>query len=214
MLGGLSVSLARRLAVALLVLPCGCIPRYEPPRLDQPHAVIKLRRTYDQVAGARLEERVDIDEHAALRQGENAGVAATPRTDALLAHPEPSTFQVSSNFFHLEQRLVTESYTVPQYHYRTESYSCGYGQFPRTCTRSVSTTTYETRYRTVMRTVPVSDGACTSALRFWPRDGGAYLVQYTYRAPGVCSLSCFEQRPRGEGEFENRACPPAPPAAD
>lgn len=214
MLVGLPVTLAPRLAISLAVCVSACVPRYEPPRSDQPHAVVKLRRSYDQVAGARLEESADIDGHAALRQGLIAGVAATPRTDAVLVHPVPGTFQVSSNFFHIEQRLVTESYTVPQYHYRTESYSCGSGQFPRTCTRSVTTTTYDTRYRTVLRSVPVSDGSCSRALRFWPRDGRAYLVQYTYSAPSVCSLSCFEQLPRADGEFENRACPPAPPEDD
>lgn len=182
--------------------------------MDQPHAVIKLRRSYDQVAGARLHESVDIEGHAALRQTEISGVAATARTDAILAHPVPGTFEVSSNFYHIEQRLVTESYTVPQHHYHTESYSCGFGQYPRTCSRSVSSTTYDTRYRTVVRSVEVSDGYCARALRFWPRDGRAYLLQYTYSSHGVCSLSCFEQLPREGGEFQNRPCPPAPPEAD
>ncbi|RYZ06463.1 MAG: hypothetical protein EOO73_15935 [Myxococcales bacterium] len=202
--------------VALVIAACAsaCVPAYEPPRLDQPHAVVKLRRSYDRVAGARLQESVDIEGHAALRQGEVAGVAATPRTDAVLAHPVPSTFEVSSNFYHVEPRVVVESYTVPQHHYGTESYSCGYGQFPRTCTRSISTTTYDTRYRTVLRNVEVSDGYCARGLRFWPRDGRVYLLQYTYRAHGVCSLSCFEQLPRGSGEFEHRACPAAPAEAD
>jgi len=204
------------LRAIILVASCAsaCVPPYEPPRLDQPHAVIKLRRSYDQVAGARLQERVDIEGHAALRQVEIAGVAATARTDALLAHPVPSTFEVSSNFYHVEQRLVTESYTVPHYHDHTESYSCGFGQFPRTCSRPLTLTTYDTRYRTVLRSFEVSDGYCSSALRFWPRDGRAYLLQYTYRSHGVCSLSCFEQLPRGNGEFEHRACPAAPPEAD
>jgi hypothetical protein len=208
------VSVAARWSALLVACASACIPSYKPPRTDQPHAVIKLRRSYDQVAGARLRETVEIDGHAALRQGEITGVAATARTDAVLAHPVPGTFEVSSDFYHIEQRLVTESYTVPQYHYRTESYSCGFGQFPRTCTRSVTMTTYDTRYRTVLRSVEVSDGSCASALRFWPRDGRAYLLQYTYRSHGVCSLSCFEQWPRADGEFEHRACPPAPPEAD
>ncbi len=197
--------------VALAVVATACVPRYKPPRSDQPHAVVKVRRSYDQVAGARLHEGADIDGHSALRDGAIAGVAATPRTDALLVHPRPSTFEVSSNFYHVEQRLVTESYTVPHSHYHMESYSCGFGQTPRTCSRSVMTTTYETRYRSVLRNVEVSDGACTRPLRFHPREGRAYLLQYTYRAPGVCSLSCFEQIPRADGEFENRLCPPAPP---
>lgn len=206
---------ARLLALAALVSSAAaCVPRYEPPRVDEPHAVVKLRRTYDQVAGASLQEGVDIEEHAALRQRAIAGVAAAPRTDALLVHPLPSTFEVWSNFYHVEQRLVTESYSVPQYHYHTESYSCGSGQFPRTCTRSVTRTSYDTRYRTVLRSVEVSDGHCTRALRFAPKDGRAYLLQYTYRAPGVCSLSCFEQIPRAGGEFENRLCPAAPELKD
>lgn len=208
------MSSAARLAVVFAACGSACVPTYEPPRMDQPHAVIKLRRTYEQVAGALLQESVHIEDHAALRQREVAGVAATPRTDALLAHPVPSTFEVASNFFHVEQRLVTERYTVPLHRYHTESYSCGFGQFPRSCSRSVSTTSYDTRYRTVLRSVEVSDGSCARALRFWPRDGRAYLLQYTYSAHGVCSLSCFEQQARGNGQFENRACPAAPPESD
>jgi hypothetical protein len=211
LLGGLPVR--RLLLLALLPLQA-CIPPYEPPRADQPHAVIKLRRSYEQVAGARLAESVQIDEHAALREGVISAVAAEPRTDALLAHPIPSTFEVSSNFFHVESRMVTESYQVPQHHYRTESYSCGFGQSTHMCTRSVSTTTYETRYRTVLRQVEVSDGHCGRALRFFPQNQHVYLLQYTYHAHGACSLSCFEQVAGPEGTFQNRACPAAPPEKD
>jgi hypothetical protein len=62
----------------------------------------------------------------------------------------------------------------------------------------------------VTKQVEVSDGNCERGLRFAPQDGRSYLLQYTYQTHGVCSLSCFEQVPRGAGEFENRACPPAP----
>lgn len=189
----------------------GCIPAYEPPRMEQPHAVIKLRRSYETVAGVRLSEQVLVDRHLALSENEIAQVAKTALTDAFLAHPIPSNFEVSSNFFHYEMRTVQESYQEPRTEYRMESYSCGFGTSPRTCTRSVSHTTYTTRYRMVTKQVEVSDGSCEQTLRFSPQNGRSYLLQYTYQASGVCSLSCFEQVPRGAGEFENRGCPPAPP---
>jgi hypothetical protein len=192
----------------------GCVPQYRPPRADQPHALIKLRRTYETRAGVSLSEALDVDEHAALRDRAPSPVAATPRTDAILAHPVPSTFEVSSNFSHTEARLVHESYQEPHTTYRTESYSCGFGSQTRTCSRSVSHTTYTTRYRTVTRHVEVSDGYCAQALRFSPKDQATYLLQYTYSAHGVCSLACYEQRAREPGGFENQPCPPAPPQKD
>lgn len=201
----------RLLVLAAAVGAAGCVPTYRPPRMDQPHALIKLRRAYESVAGVRLAERVLVDGHSALAKGEIAQVARTARTDAFLAHPIPSNFEVSSNFFHYEIRTVQESYQVPHTSYSMESYSCGFGTSVHTCTRSVSHTTYTTSYRMVTRQVEVSDGACGRELRFAPQDGKSYLLQYTYHAPDVCSLSCFEQVPRGAGEFENRACPAAPP---
>lgn len=193
----------------------GCVPPYKPPTADQPHAMIKLRRSYEAVAGASLTEAVDIDEHYALRDTVAASVASSPRIDALLAHPVPQTFEVRSEFFHTESRQVHESYQEPHTYYETESYDCssGFGTNKsfRTCTRSVSRTRYETKWRWVTKMVHVTDGACSSALRFAPQNQGVYLMQYTYSAPSVCSLACYEQIAAPDGSFRNQGCPAAPP---
>jgi len=195
------------LVALVCLLPGACVPPYEPPRSDQPNAIIKLRRTYETTAGSSLSEAVDIDDHSALRESANSAIAKAPRTGAILAHPIPGTFLVRSDFFHNEVRTVQESYQEPHTSYQTESYSCG----SATCSRSVSHTTYETRWRTVTKTVQVSDGACSRALRFAPQDGHVYLLQYTYQAPAVCSLSCFEQIQNSDATFHDQLCPPAPP---
>lgn len=195
---------------AALLLATACVPPYEPPSANQPHAVIKLRRTYDQAGGTHLREAVDVDEHAALREGTHAAVGRAPRTSSILAHPGPATFLVSSNFFHRETRLVTESYREPHTTYRMQSYNCGSGTSYRTCTRSVSHTEYTTKYRTVTKQVQVSDGSCDSAIRFAPQDQHVYLLQYSYQAPSVCSLACYEQVQGPGGTFKNLPCPAAP----
>lgn len=183
----------------LVALTSSCVPPYEPPTANQPHAVIKFRRTYDQTAGTRLSEMVDIDEHAALRESTHSSVAKAPRTDSILAHPVPGTFVVRSNFSHQEMRTVQESYQESHTTYRMESYSCGSGTSYRTCTRSAPHTEYRTKYRTVTKSVDVSDGSCSRALRFAPKDHHVYLLQYTYQAPSACQLSCFEQVQAGDG---------------
>jgi hypothetical protein len=121
-----------------------------------------------------LGEGVDIDEHNALRSGVATRAIDGARTDAILVHPIPSTFVFRSGFSHMETQLVHESYQEPHTTYSTESYNCGTGSSYQTCTRSVTHTTYETRYRDVWRQVEVSDGACSSELRFAPRDGRVY----------------------------------------
>ena len=202
----------------LLLGAIGCVQPYEPPTADQPHAVVKLRRTYDTTAGTLLGESVDVDENYVLRETTYARLARAPLTDSFLAHPIPGTFLVQSNFFHRETHMVSESYQEPHTTYSTESYSCGSGfganATYRTCTRSVSHTTYTTRYRTVPRVVDVSDGACARQIRFAPKADHVYLLQYTYQAPGVCRLSCFEQLQGPDGTFQNRLCPKAPPPVE
>lgn len=200
------------LAVLLLVPLAACMQAYEPPRADQPHAVIKLRRSYDTTAGTHLSEAVDADENYLLRETAYSAVAKAPLIDSFLAHPIPTVFTVYSDFHHSETRMVTESYQDPQTHYRTESYSCGFGNQARTCSRTVSDTRYTTRYRTVQKVVRVSDGGCSRQLDFTPRANHVYLLQYTYQAAGVCRLTCFEQIQGPDGTFQNLRCTHAPPA--
>jgi len=201
----------RILAIVTVASLTACMPPYRPPSADQPHAVLKLRRSYDQVAGAALSESVDVDEHDALRTSTYANVASAARTDSILVHPVPATFSFSSDFFHTEQQMVHESYQEAHTTYVTETYGCtsGFGtnQTYSTCTRTVPHTSYETKYRDVLRTVQVSDGSCSVALRFAPQDGHIYLLQYTYHRASICDLSCFEQIPGEGGTFQNRPCP-------
>jgi len=203
-----------RATLSVLLLG-GCIPAYQPPTADQPHALVKLRRSYEQTPGSALSEAVDVDDHYVLRDTVTSRVASAPRTDAMLAHPRPQTFEVRSEFFHRETRQVHESYQEPHTYYDTESYDCssGFGtsKMYRTCTRSVSRTRYETRWRWVTKVVNVTDGSCGAALRFAPQNQHVYLLQFTYSAPDVCSLACVEQLGTGDGTFQNQPCPAAPP---
>jgi hypothetical protein len=201
--------------VGLLLFCASCVPAYKPPTAAEPHALLKLRRSYDTTAGMVVQESVQIDAHSALGKREASVVAQAPRTDAILVHPLPSTVVFNSGFFHNESRLVHESYQVSHTTYDHQSYDCssGFGtnKSYRTCSRTVPRTHYETKYRSVVRQVQVSDGQCASSIRFSPRDGHVYLLQYTYHAQSVCSLSCFEQVAQEPTGFKNLPCPAAPP---
>ena len=37
--------------MAALATSVGCVPAYRPPTADQPHAILKLRRVYESIAG-------------------------------------------------------------------------------------------------------------------------------------------------------------------
>jgi hypothetical protein len=184
---------------------------YAPPTADQPHAILKVRRTYEQVSGASLRERILIDEYRGFDHASTAVEGAQAHTDALLIHPVPVRLGVASGFFHLENHMVSETYYVQESYMTTESYSCGSGTSYRSCTRSTTAYRSVPKTRMVMRMVEVSDGACRRALRLAPTVGGVYLLQYTYQQSGVCSLSCFEQVATDPGQVQQRPCPKAPP---
>ncbi|HYQ16435.1 MAG TPA: hypothetical protein VEQ58_11780, partial [Polyangiaceae bacterium] len=95
--------------VSGLLAGLGCMPAYLPPTADQPHAIFKLRRSYETTAGTHLQEFVHIDEHVALEDGVASDVARTARADAILVHPVPTTVVFGSSFTHLETKLVQES---------------------------------------------------------------------------------------------------------
>jgi hypothetical protein len=209
----------RRLSGCLVggLLALGCMRDYKPPTADQPHAILKVRRTYENVAGATLSELVTIDEFRGFGHASSAREGADAHTDALLIHPAPVTIGVTSEFSHMEERMVQETYYEQESYMASESYSCGTGTSYQSCTRSVTRYRSVPRTRMVMRSVPVSDGACRSAFRLAPAVGAVYLMQYTYRQSSVCSLSCFEQLTPASsppGQIEQRPCPVAPPAAD
>jgi hypothetical protein len=70
----------------------------------------------------------------------------------------------------------------------------------------------ETRYRSVMRSVEVSDGSCGTAVWLSPALNATYVVEYEYAGDTLCRLACFDQVPGAEpGTFANRECrPPSP----
>jgi hypothetical protein len=208
--------IVRGLTLVLVLATCvSCVRAYQPPTAGEPHAVLKLRRTYEQGAGVHLREIVDIDRHRAYALTSPASLASTPRMDSILVHPVPATAAVTSKFFHTEWQLVRESYTEQEPYYTTESYDCstGYGtsRSHRTCTRSVTRYRSVTKYRMVNREVEIPDGECNRTLRFAPAVGRVYLLQFTYGGHQACQLSCFEQLPLPGGEFQNVACAVPPP---
>ena len=211
-----SAKLAATASVLSLTGSLGaCIPAYRPPTLAEPHAVIKVRRTYDTISGTGLRESLMVDDHRALLAEVASGLARAPRIDSSLVHPTPATFALASSFFHHESRTVQEPYYEQQPYTEYESYDCssGYGTnaVHRTCSRNVTQYRSVTRYRTVHRWVEVFDAQCHAENRFSPAAGRVYLMQYTFQENAACSLSCFEQIPNSDGTFRNLPCPPAPP---
>ena len=133
-----------RLFLGLLAssfLLTGCVRRYQPPKPNEPHAIVKLRRVYESHAGVALQETATIGKEIVLSRESPAAEALIPEVDAILVHPEPADLALSSAFFHPESRMVRESYTESVPHQESESYNCGSYKERRTCSRSV------TRYR-------------------------------------------------------------------
>lgn len=180
----------------------GCMREYKPPTSSEPHAAAKLRRVYETSGGVSLLETVQINDQVGFAKESPASLKAA-RTDALLVHPGPAAWKVSTDFYHTETRYVQESYQKQEPYSATESYSCGSGTSSRTCTRTVTRYRSVTAYRNVWKNIRVSDGRCSAQVSHEAKDGGVYLLQYTYQAPNVCRLSCFEQHGSA-----NTACTP------
>jgi hypothetical protein len=206
------MSTVRLLAISIAILAMGsaCVPAYRPPSASEPHAVVKLRRSYEGAAGESLRETVDINDHRAFEETSPAGVANAPRADSVLVHPEPATARFSSMFFHTQMRQVQERYTEQEPHYETERYDCssGFGtnRVYRTCARSVTRYRPKTKYRWVTKAVEITDGECSSTVSFIPAEGHVYLLEYTYRDSGACAVSCYTQTPGGKEGFRNQPC--------
>ena len=121
--------------------------------------------------------------------------------------------EVGGGFFHMEMRLVTETYTEQEPYMTTESYSCGTGTNFQMCSRTVTRYRTVTKTRTVMRNVEVSDGWCARSLDVSPKVGHMYIVDFTYRESRVCSVTCLEQVAiLSDGSFQTTPCPAVTPA--
>jgi hypothetical protein len=200
-------------SVAMTLFAC-MPPPYRTPTANQPHAVMKIRRSYEVTAGVALRERVSIDEHLALSEERPSELARQAATDAILVHPRPGDFVVESQFSHIESRTVDEPYYEQESYMDAEQYPCGgFGESSRTCTRPVTRFRSVPQTRSVTRMEEVSDGSCRRTIRLAPAVGRTYLLQYTYQEDGACALSCFEQRASQEaGAFEQVQCSTAPHA--
>jgi hypothetical protein len=207
------LGLAGRFALvsATLVLVAGCVREYKPPTADEPHAVLKIRRTYESTPGVTLQERANIGEFRAFEVNGHALEARQARTDAILVHPVPMAFAFTGTFVHTEFRQVQETYYEQEPYSDTESYSCGTGTSYQSCTRSVTRYRSVPKTRWVTRQETIVDGTCEGSAGLSPAAGGVYLLQYTYQDRGACSLSCFEQVSLGENRFEQKPCPVGPP---
>lgn len=205
----------RALGLVALGALGACIPEYRPPTLSEPHATLKIRRTYDTLAGTTLNEMMLVDDHSLLRQRTAASLASTPLIDSALVFPVPATFVMSNDFSHQELRSVQETYYEQEMYMDNESYDCssGYGTSAsyRTCSRMVTRYRSVPRYRQVLKWVDVTDAACSASHRFAPAVGRVYLLQYNFQEHGACSLACFEQAPNPDGTFTNSTCPVALP---
>jgi hypothetical protein len=200
------------LLLGLCALVSACLPPpYRPPTANEPHAVVKFRRVYQESPGTSLHEVLMIGEESLFRQGSSSSRASAPLNDALLIHPGQAVFAARSSFSHTELKSVQETYYEQQSYQATESYSCGTGSSFRTCTRSVTRYRSVPRQRWVTKHVEVTDSSCSSQRSLVPRVGGVYLLELAYRASGACTLSCYEQIALPDGQFKNQPCPAAPP---
>jgi hypothetical protein len=212
------LALLGSLALATACLP----PPYRPPTANEPHAVVKFRRVYQESPGTSLDEVLMIGEESLFRQGLSSSRASAPLNDALLIHPRDATFAAQSWFSHSDLRRVQETYYEQESYQATESYSCGTSGSFRMCTRSVTRYRSVPRQRWVTKNVSVIDSSCSSQRSLLPRVGGVYLLELAYRASGSCTLSCYEQVSLPDGQFnaprdprrgKNQPCPAAPPPA-
>jgi hypothetical protein len=196
---------AARLGPSIFAV-AACVTQYAPPSASEPHAIVKLRRTYEARPGTTLSEQVNLDGERAFDDGVPSRVAASPRNDAILVRPTPATFEFVSTFSHQAYRMVQETYYEQEPYTAYESYSCGTYTSPRTCSRSVTRYRSKAKTRTVNKLSTVIDGACQRTFRFVPRENRVYLIQFTYQDSNVCALSCFEQVEGAKGGVAQKPC--------
>lgn len=197
----------RTLLFITMVALCasGCVHKYEAPLANQPHAIVKIRRSYASRAGETLTESAFIDKYQVMEQQRPAELDET-QTNAVRVHPGPIAWRVGAAYTHTEMQHVQEHYTEQVPYTTTESYNCGSGTNYRTCTRTATHYRSEQKTRWVNKQVTVTDAECTSHARQLAEVGHVYLLQYSYTGPEICSLVCLEQAPRDDGQFDSKPC--------
>ncbi len=158
---GVSVNRLWCLPFALALV--GCVKHYVQPAPGEAHATLKFRRIYQETSGARLKEKLDLDERRAFDIEGDSAEGETPRTDAITIFPGFHSVEVAAEF---SSSMSTEG------------------------------TTYE-----------FSHGECKGTLALNTVEGGTYLIQLDYRSSDFCTVECYRQIPKGDGEFESERCP-------
>jgi hypothetical protein len=193
-----AMTLQRRTMVFVLALGMvGCIPQYQPPTLNEPHAVVKVRLAYHGWPGPQVDQVTLVDGHAIqdLPSPPQGGEGVITR--AVRVRPGATDWSIKTAFFHTNMVTRTESYTT------TQSYPCGRSM----CSRSTPHT------RTVTQTVRVNDAVCETGMRQSTSVGATYILQYDFFAHERCQLHCFEQVPQADGSLGNLPCREAPAPA-
>jgi hypothetical protein len=194
--------LLRTLSLVLLASLAGCVKAYQPPALNEPHALLKLRRVFHAPPGMWRQSSIYIGDERLMEQSE-------PNRPAPAAHSatrvRPGAVKVTfdNTFWHSEMRWVSETYLESVPYSALESYSetVHHGCPPssmvcsrqETRTRSVTRTRTETKTRMVWKPVDVLDDACQRFIVRAFEPGHVYSMQYTYTGASRCSIVCLEQ---------------------
>ena len=171
---------------------------YVAPRIDQPHAELRVRRRYEAIAGELLVEGVRINGSVAFRNTVVSGAARGEHADVMLIRPGAARIDIAGAFSHAEIQTVDRPF-VPPVSRVTEVSSCGH----QTCLRSdrdPSMTNQPTS-----RPLDVVDAWCEKTLFVAPAVAGVYVIDFTYHDDRVCSVACAEVVPGVEPS--TRPCP-------
>ncbi len=185
-----------RTTLPALIILVGCVPRYAPPSLDEPHATLKVRLVYHSAPGPQLSERIRLGEHGIVIPPTIARrPPGTTGTFHTRIRPEPARFRTAASFFHMTTQRVQRM--------RTERYACGTSTTGYGNTRTTSTR-YCSRQVTdwVTQTVQVSDGHCETGTALQPQAGATYILQYDFFAAGQCTLRVLQEHTDPSGAVQ------------
>lgn len=154
--------MTRVLSGALLLAVVSCGQKYVQPLPDQPQAVLKFRRAYSSVAGARLSEELDLDGVRAFDFEGDSSDGEEVRTDAITIFTGFHSVEVKTQFY----ALVSNGGTSTAYDH----------------------------------------GTCEGTVPLNAQDGASYLIQLNYESDDFCTVECYQQVDKGNGEFSTVRC--------
>jgi len=194
--------LLRGLSLALVWSLAGCVKAYQAPALNEPHALLKLRRVFHAGPGTWRDFTIYIGDER-LSEERASTRPAPPGHSATRVRPGPVRVTFGSTFWHTEMRWVSETYTesVPYTELETYSETVHHGcpAANLTCSRQETRTRSVTRYRTETKTrmvwkpFDVVDDRCQRYAIQAFDPGHTYTMQYTYAGASRCSITCLEQ---------------------